>query len=676
MNFNTPSILWALFALIIPVIIHLFNFRRYRKIYFTNVKELQEISIKTQKNARLKKLVVLLLRMLTIAAIVIAFAGPYRGENQLQNIHQGTNFVSVYIDNSFSMEATEGGVSLLNLAKKRAFEISQSYSISDRFQLLTNDFSGKQQRFLNRDEFSEAVEKVTFSPVVRSLEEIQIRQNNLFAEVEGNKNSYLISDFQKSTNDLSQLTENGDIQTFIMPLKPEIRSNISIDSCWFSSPIHQINELNRLFVKIHSAATETLKKIPVRLIVNEKQVGLATFDVEPKSEVVVEIPFSIHEKGICKAFLEITDFPITFDDKFYFTFSVSDEIGVMELTNNLKNNYLNTLFGKDSAFLFKKTDIAHTDFSLMETHSMVVLSSFDNISSGLSQSLQSFVENGGSLVIFYPITHKDNSIKELLTSFQFPSQMFLDTMTTQFELLNLHDVFFSDVFERIPENMEMPTVFQHWDISTAANIDQLIDFENGSPALLRTTYNNGMVYLFTFPLDEKISDLPKQPLFVPIMLRMALLSVQQSPLYQTIGNDKYVSFRNINIIGDAVPQIVNDKGFSFIPGIQNQQHETRFLLYDNITESGFYNLVSSSDSICFSMNYNRKESLPECFDAETIEDFLSEKRFQTTKVLDTGNLPISETIIKLYQGDLLWRWFILAALLFLLSEILILRFWK
>lgn len=657
--------------------IHLFNFRRYRKIYFTNVKELQEISIKTQKNARLKKLMVLALRMLTIAALVISFAGPYRGvEKSQQEMNTGVSYISIYIDNSFSMEATEGGVSLLELAKKRAYEIVQSYSMSDRFQLLTNDFSGRQQHFLNRDEFTEEVEKISFSPVIRSLEEIQIRQNNLFADVEGNKSSYLIGDFQQSTNDLEQLVESAEIQTVLMPLDAEIRYNISIDSCWFSSPIHQMNEVNRLFVKIHSSATETLKKLPIRLTVDEKQVGLATFDIEPKSETIIEIPFTIHKKGTCKAILEITDFPITFDDKFYFTFTVSDEINVMELTENLKNTYLSVLFGQDSAFYFTKSDISHLDFSLIEKHSFVVLSSFRNISTGLSESLLSFVANGGSLAIFYPISQKDNSIKDLLSHFQFSSQMFLDTITTQFETLSLQDILFNDVFERIPKNMEMPAVLQHWDISMAAQTDQLIGFENGAPALLRVAYQNGLVYLFTFPLDETITNFPKQPLFVPVMLKMALMSVQQNPLYQTIGIDKFVAFRNVNIIEDAVPKIMDEKGFSFIPGIQNQQYETQFFLYDNIRESGFYNVVSQMDSLCFALNYNRKESLPDCYDAETLEDFVSEKDFKTIKVLENGNLPVSETILKLHQGDLLWRWFILAALLFLLGEVLILRYWK
>lgn len=676
MHFNNPDILWGLFALLIPIIIHLFNFRRYRKIYFTNVKDLQEISIKTQKNARLKKIIVLLLRMMVITGLVMAFAGPFRGEESQQEINPGASYISVYIDNSFSMEATEGGIALLDLAKNRAHELSKSYSISDRFQLLTNNFNAKQQRFLNRDEFDEEVDKITFSPIVRSLDDIQMRQNALFSEIEGNKYSYIISDFQKSTNNLENLEESDGIKTVLIPLEAETRSNISIDSCWFSSPIHQINELNRLYIKVHNSSSESLRKLPIRLIINEKQVGLANIDIDPKSDCIIEIPFTVYEKGLCKAILEITDFPVTFDDKFYFTFDVSDEIGIIELTDNLKNNYLNTLFGKDSSFKFTKTEINRFDFSLLEINSMVILSSFNNISSGLSESLQHFVSDGGSLVVFYPITMKDNSVKEFLTNFSFPTQTFLDTIPTQFEKIALNDVFFSEVFERVPKNMEMPIVYQHWDLAISSKADMLIGFENGSPALLRMPFENGLVYLFPFSLDEDFTNFQKQPLFVPIMLRMALMSVQNNPLYQTIGVDKFVSFKNISLIGDVIPKIVGENEFSFIPGVQTQQRSTRFLLYDNIQESGFYDVVNGKDSLCFALNYNRRESIPDCYDVEMINDFIKEKSFKSIKALEFGNLPVSETLVNLHHGDLLWRWFILMALLCLLGEVLILRFWK
>ena len=77
MAFVSPIFLYGLFALAIPILIHLINFRRYKKIWFTNVKFLAEIKQERQKRSQLKQWLLLAIRLLIIASLVIAFAQPY-----------------------------------------------------------------------------------------------------------------------------------------------------------------------------------------------------------------------------------------------------------------------------------------------------------------------------------------------------------------------------------------------------------------------------------------------------------------------------------------------------------------------------------------------------------------------------------------------------------------------
>lgn len=60
MQFKNPEILYALFLLLIPIIIHLFQFRKFQKEAFTNVAFLKEVSIQTRKSSQLKKWLALL----------------------------------------------------------------------------------------------------------------------------------------------------------------------------------------------------------------------------------------------------------------------------------------------------------------------------------------------------------------------------------------------------------------------------------------------------------------------------------------------------------------------------------------------------------------------------------------------------------------------------------------
>ena len=59
-QFNNPKILYVLFALLIPILVHLFQLRKFQKTEFTNVKFLKEISLQTRKSSQIKKWLILL----------------------------------------------------------------------------------------------------------------------------------------------------------------------------------------------------------------------------------------------------------------------------------------------------------------------------------------------------------------------------------------------------------------------------------------------------------------------------------------------------------------------------------------------------------------------------------------------------------------------------------------
>jgi hypothetical protein len=172
MNFVNPGFLYGLFAISIPIIIHLFNFRRFRKIHFTNVSLIRDLKLQTQKQSKLRHLPVLLLRIIAIIALVMAFAQPYIPVAQSNAGSNLRNNVDVYIDNSFSMEAGAEKGSLLEEAREKAKEIAGMYKSSDLFRIITNDFEGRHQRYLSREEFLNLVNEIQISPVSRTIPEI------------------------------------------------------------------------------------------------------------------------------------------------------------------------------------------------------------------------------------------------------------------------------------------------------------------------------------------------------------------------------------------------------------------------------------------------------------------------------------------------------------------------
>src|SRR6202012_5168659 len=198
MHFLYPAFLLALATLAIPVLIHLFNFRKYQKVYFSNVQFLKEVQEQQSYRRNLKERLILAARLLALTFLVLAFAKPYiPGQNA---VNAGKlQAVSIFVDNSYSMQTLNREGTLLDEAKRRAKEIASAYSINDSFQLLTQDFEGKHQRLLSRDEFNDAVDVVKISPQSRSLQQIINRQQSLLG-IQANtlRSIYIVSDFQKN----------------------------------------------------------------------------------------------------------------------------------------------------------------------------------------------------------------------------------------------------------------------------------------------------------------------------------------------------------------------------------------------------------------------------------------------------------------------------------------------
>src|SRR5882672_5584520 len=100
MSLVYPSFLWALPALAIPIIIHLFNFRKTTRIYFSNTRFLRQVKEETTQKRRLKQYLVLASRLLFLFFLVMAFAQPFLPARE--QVTSGRE-VTLYLDNSYSM---------------------------------------------------------------------------------------------------------------------------------------------------------------------------------------------------------------------------------------------------------------------------------------------------------------------------------------------------------------------------------------------------------------------------------------------------------------------------------------------------------------------------------------------------------------------------------------------
>jgi hypothetical protein len=688
MQFVNPLFLFALAAISVPVIIHLFNFRKYKKIFFTNVRFLAEIKQESKKRSELKHLLILLMRILATACLVIAFAQPYLSSPLQQKKMSGRQAVSIFIDNSFSMDALATNGKLVDVAKSKALEIAAAYKPSDLFQLLTTDLEGKHQRFVNRDEFRNLVEEVTVSPAFKPLSSIIQRQEDQLKKITGaNRSAYIISDFQKTSSDLFRLRSDTTITYFFIPIVAEKTSNLFIDSVWFDSPSQQSSQAVKLKIKIRNIGSELLEKIPVKLSINKMQKGVASFSVEPDGETVITLPYTNNEQGIQYGLLSIVDYPVTWDDKFYFTYPILPRIPVLCINGEKQNPYLNALFENDSTVQLKNEFVKQLDYSSFMRYPLIILNGIEELSTGLSEELKRFLDGGGNLLIFPASDINADSYNSFLSSLELPVFSGIDTTRLRVTGLNSLSRIYNDVFEKdasgrvvLPDNMDMPVSFKHYvtGASTHSGQEVLLKLQNDQSFLGVSGVRKGFVYLSSVPLEESWSNFMKHPLFVPTLYRIALLSQSSPALYYRVGSDNPIEIRNDTTPDDKVFIIRKlDSDFEFIPELRSIGGSLALFPHDMAREAGHYNVCQGKQVVHgVAFNYNRTESDLRCFSVSELQKELKHSSIKYHALFQGKKAPLTKEILEMSQGTPLWKLFIILTLVFLAIEVILIRIMK
>jgi hypothetical protein len=683
MQFIYPGFLFALSVLAIPLIIHLFNFRKFKRIYFTNVKFLKEIKLETQSKSQLKHILVLISRMLALLFLVLAFAQPILPVSKKMNV-SGNKQISLFVDNSFSMDALGKHGNLLDEAKKNAKEIVAAYKPSDRFQLLTNDFEAKHQRWLTKEEFLENLQEVKSSAAVKSISEIATRQQDLLNASESkNKTSYLISDFQKSNFKFSELKNDTNINYFLVPVVGSTINNIYIDSCWFESPSRQLNKAEILYLKISNLSNEAIENAPIKLFLNKQQKALASFSLEANSSSTVQLTFTCKESGIQNASLQINDYPISFDDTYYFSFELASKINVLGIHSEEENKALQNLFQNDSTFNWTAVSEKNIDYGALSKNNLIVLNELPSISTGLASELKRFIQNGGSVLTF-PGTEIDaNSYQNFLSSILVNNLNTLDTTNTRVDKINYLHPIYNDVFDnnkKKNENIDMPVVLNHYPIraTTRSNFEYLMRMQNGNIFIGENKFEKGTHFLSAVPLDSKFSNFSKHALFVPTLYKIALNSLASPKLFYTLGKDEPISIPSKTMAADEIYHLKNTaENYDMVPEHKTSESGTKLFLHKQLMQADNYMLYAGKENICgLSFNFDRKESNLSSWSEDELEKEINQQNLSNFSLLSENVKDLTGAVLDLNQGKKYWKWCIVLALLFLAVEVALLRFWK
>jgi hypothetical protein len=675
MQFVFPTFLWALLALAIPIIIHLFYFRRFKRVPFTNVRFLREVKEETSMRSRLRNLLVLAMRLLAVAFLVFAFAQPFIP--QTQTVKTGSRAVSVFVDNSFSMSARSQDVPLLEKAKQRAREVVNAFGVEDRFQVLTNDFEGRHQRLVGPEEALSLIDEIQIGPAVRELSTVTARQQqalrNAAADVE---KLYLISDFQETITDLS-VWEDSLTDLSLVPLQAVQERNVGLDSAWFEAPVPLFNQNNRLLVRIRNYSDEDLDnvRLSIRYRGEEKPEGVLT--IPARSAVVDSVNINITQPGWQDVTLQITDYPVQFDDQYHLSFEVAEKLRVLVIAPGANNRFLRAALAGIGVFETDFNSSQGIDYSTLSSYQLIVLEGLPDISSGLANELQQYVSQGGNLLVFPGRNANLGSYNGFLGGFPANELRPFDATARMVGAINTEEFVFEDVFENRTANLRLPQTQGNFPLSrfSGRQEEALLTYRDGSTYLAKYRTDQGHLYLVAAPIEEEWNNLAQNAeIFIPMLYKMAVSAGTARPLAYTIGKDEVIETRHQLNSSDIVYKLRSERE-EFIPEQRIVGSRVLLALNNQVEESGFYQLLLQEANPLdhFAFNYSRQESQLDLYSPDDLQQLVGDR----VAIINTaGDAPITTQIAEQSQGITLWRWCLLLALLFLLAEVLLLRFWK
>ncbi|MGE0771156.1 MAG: BatA domain-containing protein [Cyclobacteriaceae bacterium] len=661
MSFAFPQFLWALSALSIPIIIHLFNFRRTTRIYFSNNRLLRQIKQETTQKRKLKRYLILASRLFFLFFLVMAFAQPFIPAKEQMNAARN---IVIYLDNSFSMSAqvTEK-TRALDAGTAFVREIAELFPPDTRYQFITNDFAPSANSLKTRTELLDLAAQVRLSPISRSAGEVLQRMKSGMSQVD----VFWISDFQKSTiGEVNPSLLDSINQWHLVPVALGQSSNVYVDSVYLENPFVVGGEKNSVNVRLRNTGTRSSEGLVVKLVINNVQAGAMSVNLEPNSFVEASFDLTSGLSGLNEAKVSFTDFPVSFDNEFYFTLNFTETIKIVEIKRSAEPTYVERVFGNRQLFTYRGFEAGNVDYSALEQADLVVLNGLNEFGPGLETTIATGRSNYGALLLIPGESPQVNEYRQITGMPQL-------TWTDREERMDLDkpdfsNPFFENVFEERTTAIAMPQAARQ--LAWGADRSAVLKFRDGTPFLSQ----QGNLFLMSCPLNKSLTDFYTHALFVPVMYRIAAASKRydQRPYYSLTNS--LVTLRVDSLFGEEPLRLLGNQ--EIVPS-QRRVGENVFLELPRFSiNPGFYRVMNGSDTInLLAFNLDQSESeLAQLDGNSALAQFGGPER---ASIFETGSVETFSTEIKeRYLGTPLWKQALILALLFLLAEVLLIRFMK
>ena len=644
MHFKHPEVFYFLFLLLVPIVVHLFQLRRFKTEFFTNVRFLKELVVQTRKSSKLKKYLLLFTRLLLFFFLILAFTQPFFEAKDHKNT---SNELYILLDNSFSMQAKGKKGELL---KRAVQDILEHAPENTQFSLITCT-----DNFWNTDikSIQKELQNLTYSATPFQPERLVAKINAHKAAFK--KDIVVITDgvgLNSKSFGKPRLDENV---YFIIP-EAEKTNNIAIDSVYMHQTLDQFYEIG---VSVTAYGAD-YKAIPLAIYNNRKLVAKTLINFEqPKQQLKFNLP-----KEDFHGYVTLNDNALEYDNTYYFSISKPQKSNVISIGSSNESAFLGKIYTPDE-FNYTHYELDKLDYNALEKQDAIIINELQDIPASLQTTLKAFVAKGGNLVVIPGVNANTTALNNL--SKALGSTYTYGTWKSEEQLIskiNFNHPLYSTVFEKETSNFQYPKTNASYRIQTVH--PSVLEYNDQRPFLSAASNGIASIYYFAAPINKNNSNFCNSPyLIVPTFYTMAL-SAQKTGVNSLIIGENKPFIANSTLGKDEIVSVTNEKE-TFIPVQQIMNKKVKLTFNELPKSAGNFQIDRKGERIeNLSFNYARTESNLANRNTNISNDYKTID--STDRLFDTLQSDRNDTQV--------WKWFLIFALLFALLEMAIQKWVK
>jgi len=694
MTFLNPLLLLGALGISLPILAHLINRQQVNRTDWAAMRFLDAQVRVRSRQVRLRDLLLLAMRCLALILLVFALARPAANSADSAWLPgEERAGVVVAVDASFSMAHSDGGPTRFERAIGQARVIGEHIKPGDPVTLVMN---GGDQRVVLRnvaydaDRFAQALEGQDVVPEPMDVDSVPKRLEALAEDMDAvKKEVYLITDtqspiwaeptpqFRQALNELSQVAS-----VLLVPV-PGGDDNLAVTGLDLVSGTLRKGTVARYRATVQNFGDEPASNIEVRCGVDGVQIDSKRIPlIAPDSSETVSLFVPFYNAGATKITAEITDGSLAMDNMRRAVAVVRDRVSVLCLDGS--RGGAGRLI--ESALLARPQGAEDEEYVVrgmqwpafppnLDDVDVVIMAGVAEVTPDQAEQLERFVRRGSGLVWFAGEDVKASKWNELAAKKLLPAKLGVvadarDTLGVGRPLdPNMPDHTVCRPLASLPEDLLSETRFikrmkvEPWETSFAV----LSLAGSSSPLLLEHSLGRGHVFMFTSSADTVWNNMAQTPVFPMLMQQVVTYLVgREFERPRVVGDALTLSYVEPPDATDAVFDTPSEKSIT----VPVREHRGEFVaVLEQSTEAGFYTARVSvqSPGMPIAVNVDTSESDVACVEADDLREGMK----GTGVSVSASEAELSSEISAARTGRSSWRYFMIAALVFLVGESLL-----